>query len=178
MKELTLIAALMAAAFVGSVSAEISLASPLPGASPGPRCKAQSWNPELYTFYGKKDITVKKLGNIDTKLSDHRMFLQVTQGKSTADVKFYEQEKDGTFSVTQWTTKETSSLLDKIDQAIVMNQGVDCVGKQVKGVLSKELGNGKISNGVAVPDSPQAAFGPSVDQASGEFIKSTLIILC
>jgi hypothetical protein len=178
MKKHTIIAALIAAAWVGGTSAETPYPQATPETSPGPRCKAQSWNPEQYTFYGEKKVTVEKLGNIPTRLSDHRMFLQVTQGKSSADVKFYEQEKDGTSTVTEWTTKETSTLLDKIDRAIVANEGVDCVGKQLKGVLRKELGNGKVTNGVTVPDSPQAAFGPSVDQASGDFIKSTLIILC
>src|ERR1044072_9608515 len=113
MKKLTLIVALMAV-LIGSVSAQTASSTPIPGASPGPVCKAASWNPELYTFYGDKDVIVGKLNNLPTKLSNHRMFLHVTQGKSSADVKFYEQQKDGTYTVTEWTTKETSPLLAKI----------------------------------------------------------------
>jgi hypothetical protein len=106
------------------------------------------------------------------------MFLQVTQGKSSANVKFYEQEDSGKFTVTEWTPKQTAALLAKIDHAIVVNEGVDCVGKQVKDILHKELKEGKTSNGVEVSDSPQLAFGPSIGLVSGPFLESVEIILC
>jgi len=169
MKKHTLIVTLIAAALLGGAAN---------GASPGPRCKASSWNPELYSFYGAKDTIVEKFANIPAKLSERRVFLQVTQGDSSADVKLYEQQKDGTFTVTEWTTKPTSRLLAKIDEAIIANKGVNCVGEQVKDVLAQELKEGKVSNGVAAPASPKAAFAHSVNQASGAFIKSIVIILC
>jgi hypothetical protein len=150
--------------------------APSPAASPGPRCRNNSWNPEVYSFYGEKDKIVEKFANIPTKLSEHRMFLQVTQGDLTAEVKFYEQ-KDGKFTVTKWTTKQTSRLLANIDDAIVLNEGEDCVGKLVKGVLRQELGKGTPST-VGVPDLPQEAFAPPVNGASGKFIKTTVILLC
>jgi len=174
MKKHTLIVTLIAAALVGGALAD----TPSPAASPGPRCRASSWDPGLYSFYGAKDTIVEKLASIPAKLSERRVFVQVTQGDSSADVKLYEQQKDGTFTVTEWTTKPTSRLLAKIDEAIIANKGVNCVGEQVKDVLAKELKQGKVSNGVAAPASPEAAFAHSVNQASGEFIKSTVIILC
>lgn len=141
-------------------------------------CNYSSWNPELYSFYGAKDKIVAKLGNIPAKLSERRVFLQVTQGDSSADVKLYEQQKDGTFTVTDWTTRQTSRLLADIDKAIVANKGVNCVGEQVKGVLAKELKEGKVSKDVPAPASPEAAFAHPVKEATGEFIKSTVILLC
>jgi hypothetical protein len=174
MKKHALIVTLIAAALVGGASADTAS----PAASPGPRCKVSGWNPELYSFYGAKDTIVEKLAGIPANLSERRVFVQVTQGDSRADVKLYEQQEDGTFTVTEWTTKPTSRLLADIDKAIVANKGVNCVGEQVKGILGKELKEGKVSKAVAVPASPKAAFADSVKQASGEFIKSTVIILC
>jgi hypothetical protein len=141
-------------------------------------CNYSSWNPELYCFYGAKDKIAEKLANIPAKLSERRVFLQVTQGDSRADVKLYERQKDGTFTVTEWGTKQTSRLLAEIDRAIVANKGVNCVGEQVKAVLGKELKEGKVSKAVPAPASPEAAFAHSVKEATGEFIKSTVIILC
>jgi len=175
MKKHTLIVTLITAALVGGA---LAAETPLPGASPGPWCRASSWNPELYTFYGAKNIIVEKLAKIPAKLSERRVFLEVTQGDSSADVKLYEQQKDGTFTITEWTTRQTSCLLADIDRAIVTNKGVNCVGEQVKDVLAKELGEGKVAEGVAAPVSPEAAFAHSVKEASGDFIKSTVIILC
>ena len=174
MKRNTLVVTLIAAALVGGASAS-DLPSPSPSAYP---CKASSWDPGLYTFYGKKETIVEKLANIQAKLSERRVFVQVTQGDSSADVKLYEQQANGTFTVTEWHPKETSRLLADIDKAIAANKGVNCVGEQVKGVLGKELKEGKVINGVAAPASPEAAFSHSVKEAVGDFIKTTAIILC
>ena len=175
MKKHTLILTLAAAASLYSVSAIAQNSSP----SPAPfQCRQSSWSPEAYNFYGAKDTVVGKLANIPAKLSERRVFLQVTQGDSSADVKLYEQQKDGTFTVTEWAPKRTSRLLTKIDNEIIANKGVNCVGEQVKAVLGKELHDGKVSNAVAAPASPQAAFSHAVKEASGEFIKTTVIILC
>ena len=175
MKKHTLIVTLITAGLVGGT---LAAETPLPAASPGPRCRASSWDPGLYTFYGKKETIVEKLANIQANLSERRVFVQVTQGDSSADVKLYEQQENGTFTVTEWHPKETSRLLADIDKAIVANKGVNCVGEQVKGVLGKELKEGKVVNGVAAPGSPEAAFSHSVKEAVGDFIKTTAIILC
>jgi hypothetical protein len=141
-------------------------------------CKASSWNPELYSFYGDKEIIAEKLAKIPTKLSQRRVFLQVTQGDVSAQVKFFEQQKDGTFTVTEWTTEHSAGLLADIDKAIITNKGVNCVGEQIKTILNKQLKEGKVSTSVAVPESPQAAFARPVEKASGEFIKTTIIFGC
>jgi hypothetical protein len=175
MKKHTLIITLIAAALLGGASAYAQVASPTPKVL---SCLLSSWSPELYSFYGAKDVIAEKVANIPAKLSERRVFLQVTQGDSGADVKLHERQKDGTFTVTEWTTKQTSRLLAEIDKAIVANKGVNCVGEQVKAVLKKELGKGEVSPPAAAPETPKAAFGHSIDAAGGEFIKSTVIILC
>ena len=68
--------------------------------------------------------------------------------------------------------------ITEIDKAIIDNKGVNCVGEQVKTVLKKELGKGEVSPPAAAPETPKAAFAHSVKEASGEFIKSTVIVLC
>jgi hypothetical protein len=170
-----LIVTLIAAALLGGASAYAQYPSPTPTPL---SCLNSSKNPELYSFYGDKDVIVHSLARIPAKLSERRVFLQVTQGDSGADVKLYEREKDGTYTVTEWKAKETSQLLMKIDKAIIANKGVNCVGEQVKAVLKKELGKVEASPPAAAPETPEAAFGHSVKEASGEFIKSTVIILC
>ena len=175
MKKHTLIVTLIAAALLGGASAYAQVASPTPKVL---SCLLSSWSPELYSFYGAKDVIAEKLANIPAKLSERRVFLQVTQGDSGAYVKLYERQEDGTFTATEWATKQTSRLLADIDKEIVANKGVNCVGKQVTGVLAKALGKGKVSKAVPAPASPEAAFAHSVKEASGEFIKSTVIILC
>jgi hypothetical protein len=175
MKKYTLIVTLIAVALLEPGRAQTIKPSPTPT---NPVCKASSWNPELYSFYGHKKIIAEKLAKIPTKLSERRVFLQVTQGDVSAEVKLFEQQKDGTFTVTEWTAKQTASLLADIDKAMITNKGVNCVGEQIKTILNNQLKEGKVSTSVAVPESPQAAFAPHVEKVSGEFVKTTIIIGC
>ncbi len=144
----------------------------------GEGCEASSWNPELYSFYGAKENVVDKVSDIHATLSKRRVFVQITQGASSAEVRLYEKQKDGTYTVTQWTTKDSSDLIATIDKAILANKGVNCVGEQVQSILDKQLKDGKISKSVPAPESPKAAFAHPVKEAEGEFIKTTVIILC
>jgi hypothetical protein len=181
MKKHTLIVTLIAAALLGKASAY----DPEPTQTPTPTstaimmgCHRASWNPELYSFYGAKDTILEKLAQIPTKLSERRVFLQVTQGDSSVNIRLYEGKADGTYTLTEWTKKQTPHLITEIDKAICDNQGANCVGDQVISVLAKELKEGEITPKVAAPVSPQAAFSHSVKEASGKFIKTTIIILC
>ena len=176
MKTLTIIVAAMFAALLGRAFG----VEPSPTPEPTPdACNYASWNPEAYSFYGAKDKIVEKLANISTaKLAERRVFLQLTQGDSSADVKLYERQKNGTFTVTEWTTKHTSQLLAEIDKVIIANKGVNCVGEQIKSLLHKQLKNGKVSEAVAPPETPKAAFSHSVKEAKGAFIRTTVILAC
>ena len=129
--------------------------------------------------YGKKDTIIEKLGYIPTDLSTRRVFLQVTQGESAGDVRlYYEQQKDGTFSVTEWKPKETWTLLAAIDGKITSNLGKECVGKEVEKLLSAQLGEGKSMDPVPASVLPAKAFAPSLGEVSGDSFKTTVIILC
>jgi len=166
MKKHILIVTLISTELLGAASAHAQ------------RCADSSWNPELYSFYGAKGTIIKKVAKIPAKLSERRVFLQVTQGDSSTDARLYERQDDGTFNVTEWSPKQTSHLLSDIDDAIITNKGVNCVGEQVKGVLKKELGEGNVSEKVSAPASPKGAFAHPVEKASGDFVKTTIVILC
>jgi hypothetical protein len=180
MKKHLVIIILMAAPFVGGALAATDLAPPSPEGSPGPRCRATGWSPEAYTNYGKKDTIIKKFAYIPTDLSTRRVFLQVTQGNSGGDVRLYEQQKDGTFSVKEWKPKQkqTSTLLASIDAKITFNLGKTCVGTEVEKLLTDELGPGTSMSAAPASVLPKQAFAPSLDEVSGGYIKTTVIILC
>ena len=94
MKTPILIIAAMSAALLGCAFGEEPSPSP-----PIDACNYSSWNPEAYCFYGEKAKIVDKLSNLSTatKLSERRVYLQITQGESSGDVKLYERQKNGNF---------------------------------------------------------------------------------
>ena len=158
------------------LASAISSAPPAASATPTV-CLRQSWSPETHIFYGSQDIILKKLSDWSAKPSDHRVFVQVTQGKTSGNVKLFEQSNNGGYTVTEWSPRETSELIVALDKAIMANKGVNCVGEQMKAVL-KKLGKGKTVQGVAEPASASAAFAHAVKEAQGEFIKTAIIAGC
>jgi hypothetical protein len=146
-------------------------------------CRYNSWNPELYGFYGTKETVIGKLEKIPetAPFSERRVFVQVTQGKSGVEVKLFErQDIGGEVTVTTWakTSKETAHLVCDLDDRIVDNKGLKCVGQKVKEALDQLLGKGEKTGSPGMLGSPEAAFSPSVHEASGDYIKTIIILLC
>lgn len=176
MKKYPLILTVITAAFLICRSA--SSQSPTPSPIMGRDCTNQSQNTELYGFCGTKVVTLEKIAGLPTEIVKRRVFIQITQGSSGGEVKLYERQKDDTFTVTTWSTAQTSGVLSDVDKTMFDNKGVNCVGEQVTAVLRKKLGKGNATSGVAAPETPAAAFSHSVKDAKGEFVRTVMVILC
>jgi hypothetical protein len=190
MKKHILVVTLITGAYLAVTAAEDPYPSPSltpsPTATPGgggPRCTVNSASVEVHTFYGSKEVLTEKIANMPGDLSERRVFLQLTQSgrkdgaMTMTDVKLFE-EKDGGFAITQWTKAAAPDVFDKLDHAIIKNKGEKCVGEAMKDVLTKTLGTGKLLTPLTRPSSNKDAFGPSVQDASGDFIKSIVIFGC
>ncbi|HEX4653878.1 MAG TPA: hypothetical protein VH227_06490 [Candidatus Udaeobacter sp.] len=180
MKKYALIITVVAAALFGGASVHAQYSpSPLPSITPmGFDCRQQTRSTELYGFCGAKDTMVEKLGSLSAEIVKRRVFIQITQGGSSGEVKLYERQQDGKFTVTTWSKGETSALLGDIDKTMFDNKAVNCVGEQVTAVLRKKLGKGTVTPDVAAPETPAAAFSHSIKDTPGEFVRTVMIILC
>ncbi|MEP6810056.1 MAG: hypothetical protein ABI992_07415 [Chthoniobacterales bacterium] len=176
-----LVMTLFAGASLAVAPAQSPTPSPTPSATPMNRCEQNSTSVEVHIFYGSKEIVTEKVANLPSDLSERRVFLQITQSGKTdnppIEVKLFEQQKDGGFAITEWTRARTPRLFDKLDRAIIQNKGEHCVGEAMKNVL-KELGKGERLTPLTPPTSPRDAFAPSVQHASGDFVKTIIIFGC
>jgi hypothetical protein len=143
-----------------------------------PRCYLSSRDVEAHGFYGTKEIVTDRASKLPVDLSDRRVFVQVTESGGKTDVKLFDQQKDGSFAITQWLKGKVPGLLDEIDRTIIKNKGIDCVGKAIENVLKKKLGAGKSIEPLPGPGSSKEAFTPSVQQARGDFIKTVIVFGC
>ena len=152
MKTHRLIAVLFAASLSSGFAAELSRTqSPTPTPTPktpppkpAGACRNNSWNPETYGFYGAKKTILEKLPKIPetAPFADRRVFVQITEGESGVEVKLFERQDNGTFTTTVWTRGKGGRLICDIDDRIMDNKGLDCVGETVKEALGKLLGDG------------------------------------
>jgi len=156
--------------------------TPSPTVEPLSVCSHASRDVELYGFYGTKKIVTERVANVPMNFSERRQFLQITQSGRTdgakTDVKLFEKQKDGSFTVTEWTNAKAQGLFDTIERAIIDNKGYHCVGEACKAVLGKMLGPGETAATLAAPGSAKEAFTPSVQAVSGDFVKSIVILTC
>jgi hypothetical protein len=188
MKKYTLMITLIAAVSVGGGFAADPTYSAKPSASPsatadggGGRCNRSSASVEVHGFFGTKETVTEKVATLPVNLLERRVFLQVTQSSGTnakTVVKLFEQKEDSSYAVTEWTKGADARLMEKIDEAIIKNKGKECVGEVTRKLLERKLGEGKTVAPLAAPGSPKDAFSSSVSEASGDCIKSTIIILC
>jgi hypothetical protein len=179
-KNHTLVLTVFAAALFISESAYAQY-TPTPTTTPiliAGDCRNSSSNTELYGFCGAKDMILKKLGGLPAEIVKRRVFLQITQGSSSGEVKLYERQGNGKFTVTTWSKGETSALLGDVDKTMFDNKGVNCVGEQVTAVLHNKLGEGSVTPDVDAPANPAAAFSHSIKNASGDFVRTVMVILC
>jgi len=121
---------------------------------------------------------IEKLAKIPVQLSERRVFVQITQGRSGGEVKLYERQEDGTFAVTQWAPPNTFELLAKIGKTVFDNKAEKGVGKKAKAIIEKKIGPGTPGHPLPASASPQEAFGDSVNNAQGDFVKTTVVVLC
>lgn len=158
--------------------------TPSPTVEPLSVCKHSSRDVELYGFYGTKKIVAEGVANVPMNFSERRQFLQITQSGRTddakTDVKLFEKQTDGSFTVTEWTDAKAQGLFDTIERAIIENKGYHCVGEKCKAALVEKLGPGKPAPPLKAGASPKEAFTPSVqwDTISDDFGKSMVILTC
>jgi hypothetical protein len=158
--------------------------TPSPTVEPLTVCPRASRDVELYGFYGTKKIVAERVATVPMDFSERRQFLQITQSGRTegakTDVKLFERQKDGSFTVTQWTNAKAQGLLDTIERAIIDNKGYHCVGEKCKALLVEKLGPGEPAPPLKAGASPQEAFTPSVqwDISEDDFGKCIVILTC
>ncbi len=96
MKNHTLILTVVAAALLGGASV-YAQSTPTPTPTPiviGWDCRSSSWNTELYGFCGGKTAMVEKIASLPVQLSQRRVFVQITQGSSSGEVKLYRAKRE------------------------------------------------------------------------------------
>jgi len=156
--------------------------SPSPTAEEKTVCPRASNDVELFGFYGTKEIVAERVANVPMKPSERRLFLQITKSGRTdggeADVKLFEKQKDGRFTVTEWPKAKAQGLFDTIEKAIIDNKGKHCVGEACKHELSKLLGPGEPAPTLKADASPKEAFTSSVQSISDDFGSSMIIFAC
>jgi hypothetical protein len=153
------------------------------GEAPDGGCRNASFTPEVHNLYGDAKAVLAKVEKLDRVLKDRRVWgFIVETDNGSAQVALFKKANKGEEVCTVYTFSSDSGCGDlrtKLDQAILANAGICCIGEQANSILTKELGEQLHSqDGVPAPVSVLAALRHTVQQQGDHYIRVTLLLLC
>ncbi|HUB74538.1 MAG TPA: hypothetical protein VL979_10930 [Solirubrobacteraceae bacterium] len=140
-------------------------------------CEAQSWEPEVYEFYGDGNTVLEKLNKIDMDLPHRRLYLFSLETPDSAELRVFEKEDDEKVSVDIWEDGDLGDLRERIHDAILANRGVACVGEQTRALVAGAV-EARREAGIPRPVSPYAAFAHSLQRHGDEFVRAAVFLMC
>jgi hypothetical protein len=149
-----------------------------PAASYLAPCKPTSFSPELLDFYGDSTTILNKIDNHDLRLGDRRVYFLLVESATSAEVRFFERVSDELVAVFSWSGTTAGDLKSRINEAILANRGINCIGEQLKKLISDRL-EVRLEGTVPAPVSPRAAFAHTIrNNDSDGYLRATAALLC
>lgn len=139
-------------------------------------CEAESWSPEVLTFYGDQEAVLRKMEKFEMNLSGRRVFIFILESAGSSELSFFERATPDTYSVYRWRGRPQRDLVEKLNEAIIRNKGVNCVGEQSKAIL-KTLPGLEEQRDIPAPASARAAFGHQI-LAHKEYMSASAYLMC
>jgi hypothetical protein len=146
-------------------------------ATSGVGCEAESWSPEVISFYGDSAIIVRKLSKFEMNLSGRRVFALLLEGAKDSAIRVYERSSPGRYSVSLWKGALAPTLRANLDKAILENKGVHCVGEQTKAIVS-QMPELRVESDIPAPASAKAAFSHPIRDMNDTYVRATVYLLC
>jgi hypothetical protein len=143
----------------------------------GVGCEAESWSPEVITFYGDAETIIRKLSKFEMNLSGRRVFALLVEGPKESEIRVFERSSPGHYSVSLWKGASSSTLRSSLDKAIIDNKGVHCVGEQTKAIVGN-LPDLKVEDEIPAPATAVAAFAHPIRNRAASYLRSSVYLLC
>jgi hypothetical protein len=140
-------------------------------------CKAQSWSPEVVSLYGDRQTVIEKLGNFDMDLPNRRIYMFLLETEQNAELALFEESAQSKYRVSRWKGTPRKDLRQSVDEAIIQNKGVACVGEQTKAIV-KKLPELRDEGEIPAPATGAAAFSHAIRGATGDYVRTTIYLLC
>jgi hypothetical protein len=148
------------------------------GVSASVPCVAFSWAAEAHNFYGDPETILGRMDGLTVQLAERRVFFLLVESADSAEIRFFEQVDGDHWAVSAWSGESLGDLPAQIGDVILANQGVHCVGEQVKALVNGTL-EVRVLGLVPAPSSPRAAFGHTVRAHGNDtYIRATTAFLC
>ncbi len=154
-----------------------------------PACAAQSFSPEVVTFYGDSTQVLSKLEKHAWDLSDRRVYLALVETDHSAELSIFEKaqakhaeaaHQHGAapyVNVGHWRGSSAGDLREILANLTLENRGIACIGEQTKSIVMDKLSPQNLGT-IPAPATIRAAFGHNIRQYGANYIRLTIFLLC
>lgn len=143
-------------------------------------CSGMSFEPEVLQFYGDSTSIAHKLEDDRMRLPERRLYILLLETAGSAELALF--EKDGRepslVNVSSWRGRTLGDLRDRLTSLILDNRGIACVGEQSKALVEASVTTASLGS-IPAPVSAKAAFSHLLRRnASGEYMRMSVLLLC
>lgn len=143
----------------------------------GEGCEAQSWSPEVISLYGDAETVIDKLSGIEKDLTTRRVFIFTLETSKKAEIAFYERSSPGKVTISRWSGSPNPSFQNQVNDAIIANKGVHCVGEQSKAIIQR-LPELRKEEEVSAPVNAKAAFSHQIRAHGNDYLRTSIYLMC
>lgn len=142
-------------------------------------CIEAAWSPEVLTFYGSSATVAEKLSKVQSNLLDRRVYLIVSETQGKTEVAFFERKDGENVLLSHWATTSKINLAATLNERILANAGVSCVGELTKAALKALGANPDEGKVITAPRTALAAYTHATfQQTPDDYVRVTVLFGC
>lgn len=135
--------------------------------------------PEEYSLFGKASDLQSKISAIDADLSKRKIFVVTIEDEDGTEAFLYRRgDEEGKMQLTHWVGLEKEGIRASIENAIVENKGIQCVGEQTKSLLDGLDAEPKDNESIQAPANLKAIVSHAIQARGESYVRLSLILLC
>lgn len=127
--------------------------------------------------YGDAETVIDKLDGVEKDLATRRVFILTLEAKNAAEIAFYERTAPGRVTISRWKGAPNGDFHTAVNEAIIANRGVHCVGEQTKAIV-KRLPRLETESDISAPHTAKAAISHQIRAHDKEYLRASLYLLC
>ena len=148
-------------------------------ALPSAACSEASFAPEVQQFYGTPGSIQRKLQDASMQLERRRVYLLLVESDDSAQLTLFDRvsAEDPLVRVSQWQGASAGALREELSAAIMQNRGIACIGEQSKRMVLAKFEPHELAR-ISAPITARAAFSHLLNVYQGQYIRTTVFLLC
>lgn len=140
-------------------------------------CVWASFEAQVDSFYGDSAVILKNLKALPLDVRERRLYMFLLETKGRAELLLFERVDENNCNVWRWSGEEVKELKFYIEDMMLANRGISCVGEQAKSIIG-EMVSLKEEGSIPAPVSAYSAFAHTVKKYDNHYMRVSAFGFC